>query len=113
MTEDDPLREQVRQIVASHVWDSEPYDLIDSLAEFIHELMATGETQQDSLLEAAYTGAARAEKWDRLLADLRTLADQWNTTPDYQPTHYDRGRVDQRHDMTGQLLELLARHEPE
>lgn len=39
---------------------------------------------------------------------VEALADQWNSTPDYSPTDYDRGRVDQRHDMTGQLLEALA-----
>lgn len=38
---------------------------------------------------------------------IRELADQWNNTPDYAPTDYDRGRVDQRHDMTIQLLKLL------
>lgn len=39
---------------------------------------------------------------------VQALADQWNETPDYMPSAYDQGRVDQRHDMTAQLLELLA-----
>lgn len=39
---------------------------------------------------------------------VEALADQWNETPDYAPSDYDQGRVDQRHDMTGQLLEALA-----
>lgn len=42
-----------------------------------------------------------------VLARVRALADQWNETPDYTVSDYDRGRVDQRHDMTGQLLEAL------
>jgi hypothetical protein len=36
------------------------------------------------------------------------LADQWNETPDYAPHDYDRGRVEQRHDMTEQLLTVLT-----
>lgn len=38
---------------------------------------------------------------------VERLAEQWNTTPDYAPTEYDRGRVDQRHEMTMQLLEAI------
>jgi hypothetical protein len=44
---------------------------------------------------------------ERILARVRALADQWNDTPDYTPSAYDQGRVDQRHDMTTQLLEVL------
>lgn len=43
-----------------------------------------------------------------VLARVRALADQWNDTPDYTPSTYDQGRVDQRHDMTMQLLEVLG-----
>lgn len=42
-----------------------------------------------------------------VLARVRALADQWNETPDYTVSEYDRGRVDQRHDMTMQLLAAL------
>lgn len=38
---------------------------------------------------------------------VRAVADQWNATPDYSPSEYDKGRVDQRHDMTAQLLAAL------
>lgn len=41
------------------------------------------------------------------LADVRALADAWNEIPDYTATVYDRGRVDQRHDMLAELLEVL------
>ena len=38
---------------------------------------------------------------------VERLAEQWNTTPDHAPTEYDRGRVEQRHAMTLQLLEAI------
>lgn len=38
---------------------------------------------------------------------VERLAEQWNTTPDWAPTVYDHGRVDQRHEMTRQLLEAI------
>ena len=38
---------------------------------------------------------------------VRALADQWDETPDYTPSAYDQGRVDQRHEMTMQLLAIL------
>lgn len=38
---------------------------------------------------------------------VERLADAWNATPDYTPTPYDQGRVDQRHEMTMQLLEAI------
>ena len=38
---------------------------------------------------------------------VERLAEAWNATPDYAPTEYDRGRVEQRHDMTTQLLEAI------
>jgi hypothetical protein len=44
---------------------------------------------------------------EAVLARVQGLADQWNETPDYTPSEYDRGRVDQRHDMLQQLLEVL------
>lgn len=44
---------------------------------------------------------------EETLAAVRALADQWNETPDYTPSDYDRGRVDQRHDMLTQLLEII------
>lgn len=52
-----------------------------------------------------------ADLIDARLAPIRALADQWNDTPDYDPSDYDRGRVEQRHDMTGQLLAALSAHE--
>lgn len=42
-----------------------------------------------------------------ILTRVRALADQWDETPDYTATDYDRGRVEQRHDMLTQLLEAL------
>lgn len=42
------------------------------------------------------------------LAAAEGLAEKWNATPDYTVSEYDRGRVDQRHDMTTELLEVLA-----
>lgn len=42
------------------------------------------------------------------LAPVEALAEKWNSTPDYTRTEYDRGRVDQRHDMTTELLEVLS-----
>jgi hypothetical protein len=44
---------------------------------------------------------------ERILAEVERIADAWNATPDYAPTEYDHGRVDQRHDMTMQILEAL------
>ena len=41
------------------------------------------------------------------IAAVRALAGQWNATPDYVQSDYDKGRVDQRHDMTEQLLAVL------
>lgn len=38
---------------------------------------------------------------------VERLAEQWNQTPDWAPTVYDHGRVDQRHEMTMQLLEAI------
>lgn len=38
---------------------------------------------------------------------VERLADQWNETPDWANTDYDQGRVDQRHEMTRQLLEAI------
>ncbi|WP_336642810.1 hypothetical protein [Microbacterium sp. MMO-113] len=38
---------------------------------------------------------------------VERLAEQWNTTPDHTPSTYDLGRVDQRHEMTRQLLEAI------
>lgn len=44
----------------------------------------------------------------RIIARVEALAEQWNATPDYTASTYDQGRVDQRHDMTMQLLEALG-----
>lgn len=44
---------------------------------------------------------------DAAIDRARALADRWNDTPDYMPSEYDRGRVDQRHEMTEQLLVAL------
>lgn len=41
------------------------------------------------------------------MSAVERLAEAWNATPDYTPTEYDHGRVDQRHDMTMQLLEAI------
>ncbi len=48
-----------------------------------------------------------AARIEALTTDFQALADQWNEVPDYTPSDYDQGRVDQRHAMTMQLLELL------
>jgi hypothetical protein len=42
------------------------------------------------------------------LARVEALAEKWNSTPDYAPSEYDQGRVDQRHDMTGELIDALS-----
>jgi len=42
------------------------------------------------------------------LARVEALAEKWNSTPDYNPSEYDQGRMDQRHDMTTELLEALS-----
>lgn len=39
-------------------------------------------------------------------AALRHFADRLNEVPDYQPTDYDRGRVDQRHMNARELYEV-------
>lgn len=54
----------------------------------------------------------RAREALATVARIEALAEQWNSTPDYAPSDYDQGRVDQRHDMTGQLLEALTPAEP-
>lgn len=41
------------------------------------------------------------------MSEIEKLAESWNATPDYAPTEYDQGRVDQRHEMTMQLLEAI------
>lgn len=41
------------------------------------------------------------------MSAVEALAEAWNATPDYTATEYDQGRVDQRHDMTMQLLEAI------
>lgn len=41
------------------------------------------------------------------LAAVKALAEKWNGTPDYTPSEYDKGRVDQRHAMTTELFEVL------
>lgn len=41
------------------------------------------------------------------MSAVHGLADQWNATPDYLASEYDRGRVHQRHMMTTQLLEAI------
>jgi hypothetical protein len=71
--------------------------LTEAEREALIEAIQNGD--QDAFVEAII--AAR-------LAPIEALAEQWNSTPDYSPTDYDRGRVDQRHDMTGQLLEALT-----
>lgn len=42
------------------------------------------------------------------MSAVERLAEQWNSTPDYLGSDYDRGRVEQRHMMTTQLLEAIA-----
>lgn len=51
--------------------------------------------------------AERPSEIEATLARVQALADQWNATPDYTASEYDQGRVDQRHEMTAQLLEAL------
>jgi hypothetical protein len=52
---------------------------------------------------------AEVRRLREALGRVEELADAWNETPDYAPSHYDRGRVEQRHDMTGELLTILGR----
>jgi hypothetical protein len=47
-----------------------------------------------------------------LLEEVQALASRWNDIPDYTATQYDRGRVDQRHDMTMELLVALTSPAP-
>jgi hypothetical protein len=65
-------------------------------------------TQQD--YHRAHVAAELRAEVGRWLGSgpIQALADQWNETPDYTPSEYDQGRVDQRHDMTMQLLAALA-----
>lgn len=49
----------------------------------------------------------RADRAETQIARIREIAEQWNTTPDYLRSSYDRGRVDQRHEMTELLLTAL------
>lgn len=63
-------------------------------------LIAESHNLLPALLDALAAAEAEVER-------IRALVDQWNDTPDYTPSEYDQGRVDQRHDMTGQLLEAL------
>jgi len=42
------------------------------------------------------------------LAHIEALADEWGRIPDFNPTQYDQGRVDQRHMAATELLEALG-----
>lgn len=46
------------------------------------------------------------------LAPVEALAAKWDSTPDHPPTAYDQGRVDQRHAMTADLLDVLTPTSP-
>ena len=59
------------------------------------------------LIARVRTAEAERDAYKARLDAVASLASQWDGTPDYQPTDYDRGRVDQRHEMTMQLLESL------
>lgn len=82
------------------------------------------EAEREALIEAIQDGeqdgwVARliADRHAALLAEVAAsretrgrvaeLATGWNDLPDYAPSTYDQGRVDQRHDMTMTLLEAL------
>ena len=53
------------------------------------------------ILEAAFADALYA------MGSVQTLARRWSDIPDHAPSDYDRGRVDQRHMMTAELLAVL------
>lgn len=67
-------------------------------------LLATPADPGAKLAEAIEQRDAAEAVVERVVA----LAAAWNDTPDYQPSDYDRGRVDQRHDMTIQLAEVVG-----
>lgn len=54
----------------------------------------------------------RLQEAEATIRRVESLADQWSNAPDHSPSEYDRGRVDQRHAMTMQLLEALAAYQP-
>lgn len=78
-----------------------------------HSASGTAAEPQDREFIATFNPERVLELLDRLeraeaaLQRVRALADRWNDTPDYKPSVYDEGRVDQRHDMTMQLLVAL------
>lgn len=69
----------------------------DSLAEYLTE---RGWTRQSS------ARAAKSEAW-------REYADALAAVPDYAPTEYDKGRVDQRHAIVEELHVRATEHEKE
>ena len=80
-----------------------------------HGVVSLTPREFDSLLvwvQAAEADAANlrlvAAAAIQTIARVEALAEKWNSTPDYDPTEYDQGRVDQRHDMTTELLVALA-----
>lgn len=50
---------------------------------------------------------AKLREAEAVAEKVRAVCDQWNDTPDYTPSGYDLGRVDQRHEMTAQMLEAI------
>lgn len=61
---------------------------------------------------ALIADSRRLREAEAVIEKVQSLADQWDATPDYQSSEYDQGRVEQRHDMTAQLLEALATDKP-
>jgi hypothetical protein len=72
-------------------------------AEMEHQAERKETYHEQWMLTEAENARLRAR-----LAEVEALADGWNDVPDYAPSAYDQGRVDQRHDMTMALLEALA-----
>jgi hypothetical protein len=79
-------------------------------------MSVTPEQEARDLIEAAGVEDAQAMTSGDLagIANLiakvhrvKALADAWSETPDYTASDYDRGRVDQRHDMTEELLAIV------
>lgn len=87
----------------------------------VDEMLPRGDTvllgYTNDPADAAYIVAAnptailalidRTRKAEATVARIQALVDRWNDTPDYTPSHYDQGRVDQRDDMTMLLMEAL------
>lgn len=90
---------------AEFIAAANPSVVLDLIAK-LREVTESRNEWASRMMELASITAERDAYKARLDA-VASLASQWDGTPDYQPTDYDRGRVDQRHEMTMQLLESL------